>query len=651
MNQDLLLSVTNLHIHAPEADEAILKNIALYLEPGKMVSIVGESGSGKTTLLKCLLGVLDDNVVPIAGHLKFSRNDSFDFGRFNRSWWSKRRFELFARRKRRFLAMFQNTIDFFNHFQTLQEIIAPKLSRVKEQNSPWGIVRNHDGPEQRTLDWLTQFELTKISKRVNAARITELSGGNIQRFALADLSTLLLPYKDGSFPIIALDEPISDLDKKGIETFKTFLRNLSKAGATVIYVGHNLKIIEEFSDFIGIMYLGRIVQWGPKADFFGENSMRHAYTEILFDAWHKRDIAVKNIGNGKGLKERSHLPTIPGPPLEKHTLKGCGLCERIKPRPGHEDCVMKGELPSGELMDHYRICDRHFSDMQSKDSDQRYSIQVVDQPLLQVRIEAVWPYRYCTFSNPIDFEMKKGENLGVQGENGCGKTSLLKALLGLRTYRGSALADQGGHLTDLTLIDHRQWITRCQYIFQNCSGSLNPSLRLNHQYKELFQLYNDIYGLSYAFEEREVTEGLHELLFKLNLGENILQKFPYKLSGGQKKRAFILQTFITLGLLHEWSGLNIPEPEWRILMIDEVTEGLDILVENGLLSLLYEIQARTRMSYIIVSHRESMIALLCDRILKLYPDERNHDLHKSKVVAVKDWLGQSSPESPEATCH
>jgi peptide/nickel transport system ATP-binding protein len=223
-------------------------------------------------------------------------------------------------------------------------------------------------------------------------------------------------------------------------------------------------------------------------------------------------------------------------------------------------------------------------------------------PLLSVRdLHVTYPSR----SGPVpavrgvDFDLAVGETLGLAGESGCGKSSLAGALLRLlprgTEVTGSVLlggedvlAMRPGRLRAV------RW-TELAIVFQGALHTLNPVQRVGSQIGEAIRLHSP--------GSRGVSSRVGELLELVGLPARRAQDYPHQLSGGQRQRVLI--------------GLALAcEP--RLLIADEPTTALDVMVQAQVLRLLEDLQERFGLAVVFITHDLSTLAAVCRRIAVMY---------------------------------
>jgi ABC-type glutathione transport system ATPase component len=196
----------------------------------------------------------------------------------------------------------------------------------------------------------------------------------------------------------------------------------------------------------------------------------------------------------------------------------------------------------------------------------------------------------------ISFDLHRGECLGVVGPSGSGKSTLGRAVLQMLRYAGHITLD-GQNLASLSKAAHRAQHRRIQPVFQDPTGSLNPTLSIAASIAEPLLLA----GVTDPKQRRRQVDALLE---RVGLPATLGDAAPHAISGGQAQRAAIARALAA---------------EADILVLDEPTSALDVSTQAKLLTLLADLQAERALSYLLISHNSALVGVLAHRILTL-PD-------------------------------
>jgi len=241
----------------------------------------------------------------------------------------------------------------------------------------------------------------------------------------------------------------------------------------------------------------------------------------------------------------------------------------------------------------------------------------VGEPLLEVRdLKKHFPVRSSFLGKTrglvkavdgISFTINSGQTLGLVGESGCGKTTTSKLILAADEPTAGTIEFEGRNLAELQgkeLTDYRR---KVQVVFQDPYSSLSPRMRVG-----------DIIGEPIVAHERAARSEVHsrvaQLLELVGLRADMARLFPHEFSGGQRQRLAIARALSTNA---------------RLIVLDEPVSALDVSIRAHIITLLEEIQARLKVSYLFIAHDLAAVAHLSQRTAVMY---------LGKLVEVSDSL-------------
>lgn len=205
---------------------------------------------------------------------------------------------------------------------------------------------------------------------------------------------------------------------------------------------------------------------------------------------------------------------------------------------------------------------------------------------------------YVRAVDGITFDLDLGGTIAIVGESGCGKTSLMKTILGLNTPTEGTVTFNGMRLTKQKGVDLRQYRSQIGYVQQDPYGALAPFMTVERILEEPLI----INGVS-SKEERQ--ERIHKALREVKMAppEEFLPKFPHMLSGGQQQRIVISRAMLL-------------EP--KLIVADEPVSMLDASVRVEILRLLRRLQDRHNLAVMYITHDLSTVRYFSERIFVMY---------------------------------
>ena len=222
----------------------------------------------------------------------------------------------------------------------------------------------------------------------------------------------------------------------------------------------------------------------------------------------------------------------------------------------------------------------------------------------------------------ISFELKRGETLGLVGESGCGKTTTMLALMNMIPAPGRILGGEirldGQNLAALSETEMREQIrwVKMAMVFQGAMNCLTPVYTIGRQMLETLNAHR-------AMPPDDARRRIVTYLNRVGLSEDVMSRYPHELSGGMKQRV-VIATALFL------------EPQ--IVICDEPTTALDVVVQAQILNLLKQLKQELGLSLIFITHDLATEAEIADRIAVMYAGKimeigANADMYGSQGAA------------------
>jgi peptide/nickel transport system ATP-binding protein len=554
-------------------DLVALRDVGFSVGRRESYGLVGESGSGKSTIALAVTRYLARNGRISAGSIAVEGTDVVRAG-------SSQLRELRAR-----------TMSMV--YQEPGKALNPSI-RVGRQVAEVFEIGGLSGDSARdaALDALARVQISDPS-RVMSCYPHQLSGGMLQRvviaMALASRPSLLI-----------LDEPTTALDatvEAEVLELISALRN--EVDTSILFISHNLAVIAEMCDRVGVLYAGELVEEGPAREVF--EAPRHPYTVGL----------LRCIPRAGRRKDHGRLDTIPGfLPTPGSLRNGCVFA----PRCGLATDRCRLEDPPAYEVDTGRISRCHYYD-RAMELPRVSGAQPATAPaaaagpsaagaaatpvVVMRNLSKTFPSRHehVRALVGVDLEVAPGQTLGLVGESGSGKTTLARALLGLSPAdAGSELELDGTALAPALAGRSHDQLQALQIVFQNPDSALNRRHSVRRILMRVIDRLSDLPPSARAGR-------LDELVSSVRMESRQLGLRPAQLSGGLKQRVAIARAF---------AG----KPQ--VVVCDEPTSALDVSVQAAILNLLADLQLREGVSYVFISHDLGVVRYLSDRIAVLY---------------------------------
>jgi len=535
----------------------VIDDVSFTIEAGELVGLVGESGSGKTTAATALLGHARRGARIAGGSVRVDGTD------------------VLALDERGLTRLRGKVVSYIPQDPSASLNPAHRLElQLDETLRAHGLGATKRARLERIEQVLSEVKLPGDREFLRKYP-HQLSGGQQQRVVIA-LAFLCDPK------VLVLDEPTTGLDVTTQARVLATVRNLcERRRVAALYVTHDLAVVANMASRVLVMYAGRVVEAGARAQIFGRSA--HPYTRELLAAT-------------PDIRGRRALPTLPGhapPPGMRPT--GCSFhprcparvetCQEIDPPPvavavgQSARCIRADEIasrPTGWQLD--------------RSPRARASTGVV---VSVERLDAFYGARQVL--HDVSLELHERECLALVGESGSGKTTLARCIAGLHTARASRMSYRGEPLDDDARRRPPAVRRSIQYIFQSPYNSLNPR-------KTVAQIIGLPLEHFFPDARRESHQRVLGALERVALPSALADRYPDQLSGGERQRVAIARALIC-------------EP--NVLICDEITSALDVSVQAAIIELLRRLQREYDLSLLFVTHNLALVRSIADRILVL----------------------------------
>ncbi|AOR63310.1 ABC transporter ATP-binding protein [Pectobacterium wasabiae] len=229
------------------------------------------------------------------------------------------------------------------------------------------------------------------------------------------------------------------------------------------------------------------------------------------------------------------------------------------------------------------------------------------EPLLDIRgLRVYYPIRSGILSKvthhvhaveQIDFNVWPGETLAIVGESGCGKSTTGRALLRLVQSKAESIHFQGNEISQMKERDFQPLRREMQMVFQDPYASLNPRLTVGFTIAEPLLLH----GLVKSLEE--ATPQVQALLKSVGLLPEHARRYPHEFSGGQRQRIAIARAMAL-------------QPQ--VIIADEAVSALDVSIQAQVVNLMMDLQKKTGVSWIFISHDMAVVERIANRVAVMY---------------------------------
>ena len=554
-----LLSVESLRVVVTGIGNDVVDEVSFSVRAGEVMGLVGESGSGKTTVALALMGHTRRGLTIDSGKVLLAGNDIL-----------ASKTDLRELRGAMVSYVAQDPVSALNPALKIGTQLREIFDAHPEVRPPEG------GVEGRIADVLADVRLDSLDA-VLESYPHQLSGGQQQRVMLA-MAFACRPK------LIVLDEPTTGLDvttqRHILETIRT-LCGRYQVGA--VYVSHDLAVVADIASTIGIMYAGRLIEYGTVDAAF--RAPAHPYTRGLLRA-------IPDPSRAHVLEGMEGQPPRPG-----SRPAGCFFAPRCSF--SQPPCREAFPLPVAIGPGHWARCRRAeeitvlppLGELPERDHSGK---REGTAPLLEVKsLDAQYGEKPVLYD--VSLDVRPHRCLAVVGESGAGKTTFARCLVGLHSRWTGEIAFGGEALSSDRRKRSREQIRRMQYVFQNPYTSLNPRKTVGQLVE---QPLRELLNISGAQRRERVVTALEEAALNATYGD----RYPDQLSGGERQRVAIARALVV-------------EPE--LLICDEVTSALDVSVQAAIVELLHRLQVTRGLTLVLITHNLALVRSIADDVVIL----------------------------------
>ncbi|MFT5147748.1 MAG: peptide/nickel transport system ATP-binding protein, partial [Flavobacteriales bacterium] len=535
-----LISVNglSLRIGADRENSFETKELNFKILKGETLGIVGESGSGKSITSLSIMRLLPPEILKVnSGKISWNEDGT--------------EINLLELDNEAIRKIRGNKISMI--FQEPMTSLNPSLKCGYQVQEAVELHSKKKGAKAKeyVLDLFKEVKLPTVERMYNSYP-HQLSGGQKQRVMIAmALST--------DPELLIADEPTTALDITVQKSILKLLKEVqTKKGLAMIFITHDLGVVNYLSDKLIVMRNGEIVEHGDTKSII--NNPSHPYTKGLLACRPPIDTRPKRLLTVKDFTEQSNNETLE---LETNNYR----------KEKHELIYGKKPILSVNNLHVWFPVNKSFF---SKDKE------------------------YVKAVNGVSFDVFKGETLGLVGESGCGKSTLGRTILQLNKATSGEIIYDNQDLCTLSTSEVRKRRKKLQIIFQDPYSSLNPKQKIGEAILEpmlWYKIYDD---------PEKAKEKTYELLEKVGLLPEHFDRYPHEFSGGQRQRINIARC------------ISI-KPE--LIICDESVSALDVSVQAQVLNLLNDLKDEFGLTYIFISHDLSVIKYMSDRVMVMNKGE------------------------------
>ncbi|MES2827512.1 MAG: ABC transporter ATP-binding protein [Bacteroidota bacterium] len=532
-----MLNVKNLKIEFLNKEDqswlTAVGDISFNVGKGKVLGIVGESGSGKSVTSFSIMRLHDPSSTAISGKVVFEDVDLLSISAD----------EIRRYRGNRIAMIFQEPMTSLNPVFTCGEQVREAITLHQKVDKKTAT--------EKTIALFNEVQLPR-PEQIFKSYPHQISGGQKQRVMIA-MALSCNP------DLLIADEPTTALDVTVQKTILELLLRLKKEREMgMIFISHDLGVINEIADEVAVMYKGAIVEYGTADNIF--SNPQHPYTKGLLACRPSPERLLKKLPVVADFIDNDNMDTV------AHLLA--------------ENTYSQVEI------------------------DARRQLLYQSAPILEVDHLCTWyPVKNGLFGkitghvkavDDVSFKVYPGETLGLVGESGCGKTTLGRSIIRLAEPTSGTLTFENKDIRGLGKKQLKEMRRDVQIIFQDPYSSLNPRLTVGNALMEPLQ----VHGLFENDDKRKTI--ILNLLKRVGLKAEHFNRYPHEFSGGQRQRIVIARALAL-------------QP--KFIICDESVSALDVSVQAQVLNLLRELQLELGLTYIFISHDLAVVKHISDRMI------------------------------------
>ncbi|MDX8465667.1 ABC transporter ATP-binding protein [Mesorhizobium sp. VK23B] len=546
----------------------VVQGVCFEIARSEAFGLVGESGCGKSTVAYRLLGHGTIDSLVQTGEVMFDGTDllQLDAGSLTRL------------RGNRIALVPQNPTT----------SLSPSMrvgSQIREMIATHRALPDGMSMANRIVELFALVGLPDVSHRYPH----ELSGGQQQRVAIA-MAVACNP------DLLVLDEPTTGLDVTTQRQIIQLLGDLrARIGMAMLYVTHDLALLAQIADRMGVMYAGQLVEVAPCDELL--SAPAHPYSRGLIASIPTMDGTDRQPRGLRGLLRRDQMST--GCKFEPRCGFATGAC-RTTPQflqpvgDTRSVACMKWQeaavpqTPAAKARQDAKAAAR---------GDRLLSIADLN---LCYRKSSIFDRLFGKASPPvvreIDLELRAGEVVALVGESGSGKSTIARAISGRLPPQSGSISLDGSLLAPALGSRSLEQLRQIQYIFQNPDASLNPRRSI----RAILERPLDHFGI------KADKQTLEAVLENVGLHAGYLDRFPDQLSGGERQRIAIARALLV-------------NP--KLLICDEILSALDVSVQARIVELLRSLKEKHAVAMLFISHDLAVVQQFADRVAVLYRGE------------------------------